>query len=57
MIVMSQVSTFLEEKYIAYQIDPETFEINWNDVKKLISTKTKMVIINTPHNPSAENIV
>jgi methionine aminotransferase len=27
------------------------FTINWDDVKKLISHKTKMIIINTPHNP------
>lgn len=41
-------------KVIPYQIDPETFEIDWNEVKKLITHKTKMVIINTPHNPSGQ---
>ncbi len=41
-------------KVIPYQIDPETFEIDWNEVKKLITSKTKMVIINTPHNPSGQ---
>ena len=34
------------------QLDPETFKVDWNEVKALISPKTKMVIINTPHNPS-----
>ncbi len=28
------------------------FHIDWNDVKKLISQRTRMIIINTPHNPS-----
>lgn len=41
-------------KVVSYQIDPETFEINWDEVEKLITSKTKMVIINTPHNPSGQ---
>ena len=41
-------------KVVSYQIDPETFEIDWNEVEKLITSKTKMVIINTPHNPSGQ---
>jgi len=28
------------------------YHIDWDDVKKLISHKTKMIIINTPHNPT-----
>jgi methionine aminotransferase len=35
---------FAELKFPNYQID-------WNEVKKLITYKTKMIIINTPHNP------
>ena len=34
------------------QLDPETFIIDWNEVRNLITSKTKMVIINSPHNPS-----
>ncbi len=41
-------------KVISYQLNPETFDINWEDVKGLITSKTKMVIINTPHNPSGK---
>ena len=41
-------------KVVSYQIDPETFQIDWNEVKNLITDKTKMVIINTPHNPSGQ---
>ena len=26
--------------------------MNWNEVKQKINDKTKMIIINTPHNPS-----
>lgn len=28
------------------------FNIDWNDVKKLITQRTRMIMINTPHNPS-----
>lgn len=33
-------------------VHPE-YRIDWNQVKSLISHRTKMIIINTPHNPSA----
>jgi len=39
-------------KTIAVQLDPENFKIDWQLVKSLITAKTKMIIINTPHNPS-----
>lgn len=29
-----------------------TYSINWNEVKEAINYKTKMIIINTPHNPT-----
>lgn len=28
------------------------YKINWNHVKKLINHKTRMIVLNTPHNPS-----
>ena len=34
------------------QLNQPDFSINWNAVKKLISHRTKMIIINSPHNPS-----
>ncbi len=34
------------------QLKSPDFKINWNEVKKLISQRTKMIIINTPHNPT-----
>jgi methionine transaminase len=39
-------------KPIAVQLNPEEFSINWDEVKQLITNKTRMIIINTPHNPS-----
>jgi methionine aminotransferase len=37
---------------IFVELDPPEYEIDWNDVKKLINQRTKMIIINTPHNPT-----
>jgi methionine aminotransferase len=37
-------------KYI--QLSPPDYKINWEQVKKLINARTRMIIINTPHNPS-----
>jgi methionine aminotransferase len=39
-------------KAISVQLNPEDFSIDWQKVKGLISDKTKMMIINSPHNPS-----
>ena len=36
---------------IPIQMD-ENFKIDWNKVKSKITSKTKMIIINSPHNPS-----
>ncbi len=37
-------------KYI--KLDDVNFSVNWDDVKKLVTAKTKLIIINTPHNPT-----
>ncbi|WP_372792709.1 methionine aminotransferase [Lutibacter sp.] len=39
-------------KTISVQLNPEDFKIDWEAIKCLITDKTKMIIINTPHNPS-----
>lgn len=39
-------------KVIPVQLNPEDFKIDWKLVKSLITEKTKMIIVNTPHNPS-----
>ena len=38
-------------KAISIQLHKPDYKINWRDVKKVISRKTKMIIVNTPHNP------
>jgi len=39
------IPIFAELKYPLYKPD-------WDEVKKLVNSKTKMIVINTPHNPS-----
>lgn len=39
-------------KSITIQLQAPTYQINWETVEKNISNKTKLIIINTPHNPS-----
>lgn len=34
------------------QLNPEDFSINWQDVRSKINSKTKAILINSPHNPS-----
>ena len=35
------------------QLDPPDYRINWDMVKRLINHKTRMIILNSPHNPTA----
>ncbi|HVW97580.1 MAG TPA: methionine aminotransferase [Mucilaginibacter sp.] len=35
------------------ELEPPDYRIPWNMVKRLINSKTRMIIINTPHNPTA----
>ncbi len=37
---------------IYLQLKAPTYTIDWNQVKKVISHRTRMIIINTPHNPT-----
>ncbi|MDT8414199.1 MAG: methionine aminotransferase [Flavobacteriaceae bacterium] len=39
-------------KVVPVQLRAPGYQVDWYEVKKLISEKTKMVIINTPNNPS-----
>jgi len=39
-------------KVISVQLEAPTYKVNWDEVKRIISYKTKMIIINTPQNPS-----
>jgi methionine transaminase len=42
-------AVFAELKYPNYKVD-------WDEVKKLVNYRTKMIIINTPHNPSGTTL-
>ncbi|MDX9847389.1 MAG: methionine aminotransferase [Tenuifilaceae bacterium] len=37
---------------IFFQLNPTDFSIDWNALTKLINSKTKLIILNSPHNPS-----
>ncbi|QHI37986.1 Methionine aminotransferase [Kordia antarctica] len=39
-------------KVIPIQLKGKEFSVDWNEVRSKITTKTKLLIINTPHNPS-----
>ena len=39
---------------VLVQLRGDEFEINWEEVKQKISPRTRMIIINTPHNPSGK---
>jgi len=39
-------------KTVFVQMHAPNYSINWDQVKKLITQRTKMIIINTPHNPT-----
>ncbi len=43
-------------KVIPVQLSYPNFNINWDEVKSLINAKTKMIIINSPHNPSGTTL-
>jgi len=38
---------------IAIQLEGPDYKVDWKKVKQKVNSNTKMVIINTPHNPSA----
>tara|TARA_R110002073_G_scaffold279026_1_gene442953 strand:+ start:212899 stop:214056 length:1158 start_codon:yes stop_codon:yes gene_type:complete len=44
--------TLHKGKTVSVQLQGPDYKIDWSSVKDLISSNTKMVIINTPHNPS-----
>lgn len=39
-------------KPVFVQMTSPDYKINWEEVKKLISQRTRMIIINSPHNPT-----
>lgn len=39
-------------KTIYVQMKAPTYNIDWDEVKKVVNRRTRMIIINTPHNPT-----
>lgn len=37
---------------IPIHLNPHNFSVNWEQVEEKITNKTRMIIVNTPHNPS-----
>lgn len=44
--------TLNKGRAVYYTMQPPHYAIDWKQVVKLLNSKTKMLIINTPHNPS-----
>ncbi len=40
-------------KVVAYHLQQPDYSINWQDFAQLITDKTRLIILNTPHNPTA----
>ncbi len=43
-------------KPIFVQLKAPDYRIDWNEVKRVVNRKTRMIIINTPHNPTGSVI-
>ncbi|HMQ87773.1 MAG TPA: methionine aminotransferase [Flavilitoribacter sp.] len=41
---------------VVYETRPPDYRVNWADFARLITPKTRMVIINTPHNPTGKTL-
>jgi methionine aminotransferase len=39
-------------KCVFFQLQPGSFSINWAEFQKLINPRTRMILLNTPHNPT-----
>ena len=35
----------------AYQLSHPDYKIDWSEIEEMISSRTKMIVVNTPHNP------
>jgi methionine aminotransferase len=43
-------------KCVYYNMLPPNFQINWSDVESLVTAKTKLIVLNSPHNPSGTRL-
>jgi len=42
---------------VPYEMNAPDFKIDWKELEKLITSKTRMLIFNTPHNPTGSILV
>lgn len=42
---------------VSYELNPVDYSIDWDELKSLITSKTKLIIINSPHNPTGKILV
>jgi methionine aminotransferase len=43
-------------KPVYVQLKPNNFRIDWDQVKKVVTRRTKLILINSPHNPTGATI-
>ncbi len=43
-------------KAVIYELEAPDYKVNWQEVQHLLSSRTRMIIINTPHNPSGTTL-
>jgi methionine aminotransferase len=41
---------------VSIQLDPKNYSYNWDEVQKRVNSKTRMIILNSPHNPTGSLI-
>lgn len=39
-------------KPVYFQLDENGWNLNWNEFQKLVNPRTRMIVLNTPHNPT-----
>jgi len=43
-------------KAVIYEMQPPEYKVDWEKLQQLISPATRMIIINTPHNPTGRSL-
>lgn len=41
---------------VVYEMSAPDYKVDWDQLKKLITSKTRMIMINTPNNPTGKNL-
>ncbi len=39
---------------VTYQMEPPDYQVNWKMLERLITWRTRMIVVNTPHNPTGK---